>query len=391
MGSARRRMMMQVLGGGKEYIEFADPAVEQICATKWGDGVGLTYAQAAAVTSISNSVFSNNTSIASFDELQYFTGVTSWGGTTGSNGKGVFTGCSGLVSVTLPPNQTFLGNNAFRNCSNLETVDNADNVTTISEYCFHSCSKLSSIDLSSVTSIGLQAFRGSAGFELDAPNLSSIGQMAFYQSKLTKIVSLGSITSIPRDSNGSNGGCFNKCTSLTEAVLPSTLTSIGKYAFGGCTNLTTINLPSAIETLDDYVFKGDSKLEIEVNFPNLTSIGREVFYGTKITKAVFGKIVTLTGSSYGIFYNCKSLTYVDLPDTVTSIGQAAFRGCTSLTTLICRATAPPSLGSNALQNSPSSQKIYVPYGYGSTYRGTSGWSSYSSRINELNPDGTIPS
>lgn len=391
MSSARRRMMMQVLGGGKEYIEFVDPAVEAICIANWSsDGIGVTMQDAARVTSL-GTYFKNNSSIVSFDELEYFINATTWPvAGSGGNANGVFYNCTGLQSITLPDSIVTINNASFKSCSNLETVDGG-NITVVEQYAFHNCAKLKDIDLSKASSLGLMAFYKAGPIELNAPSLTTLGQGCFFNSKITKIVDLGSITSIPRDNNGSNGGCFNKCTSLTSVVLPDTLTYIGQYAFAGCSNLESINLPSSLTTLEDYVFSGDSKLSMEVYLPNVTSMAREVFRETKITKAVFGKLPSLAGSTYGVFYNCKSLTYVDLPDTITSIGQAAFRGCSALATLICRATTPPTLGSNVFLGNPSSQKIYVPNGYGNAYKSASGWSSYSSKIYELNPDGTIPS
>lgn len=78
------------------YIQFADPVVRQICATNWGDGVGITPAQAAAVTSQQfGTTFSQNSQITSFDELQYFTGLT-------SIPDQAFYQCSNLASIKIP-------------------------------------------------------------------------------------------------------------------------------------------------------------------------------------------------------------------------------------------------------------------------------------------------
>lgn len=390
MASTRRRLMMGT--GAKEYIEFVDPAVEAICIANWSsDGIGVTMQDAARVTSL-GTYFKNNSSIVSFDELEYFINATTWPVVgIGGNANGVFYNCSALQCVTLPNSITTINNASFKSCSNLETVDGGD-ITIVGEYAFHGCAKLKDIDLSKVTSLGLRAFVSAAPMELNVPSLTTLGQACFYSAKITKITSLGSITSIPADSGGSNGGCFNKCASLTSVVLPNTLTTIGQYGLANCTKLETVNLPTSLTTLGDYAFKGDTKLSIEVNLPNVTSMAREVFYGTAITKAIFGKITTLTGSSYGVFYNCKSLTYVDLPATITSIGQASFRNCSALTTIICRATTPPTLNtSNTFSGNPASQKIYVPNGYGNTYKAASGWSSYSSKIYELDANGNIPS
>ena len=86
---------------GEYYIRFACPAVAKICATQWGDGVGITRAQAAAVTDI-GTVFKNNTEITSFDELRFFTGIK-------KIGDGAFYGCTLLRSIIYPPGLSTIG------------------------------------------------------------------------------------------------------------------------------------------------------------------------------------------------------------------------------------------------------------------------------------------
>jgi len=111
----------------EEYIVFADPVVEQICATNWGDGVGITPSQAARVTSI-GFAFYGNTQITSFDEFQYFTGVT-------SVPNDAFSGCSNLASIIMPEGLTTLGWGAFSRAG-ITFADMPSTVTYISEDCF---------------------------------------------------------------------------------------------------------------------------------------------------------------------------------------------------------------------------------------------------------------
>ncbi|MBR4757667.1 MAG: hypothetical protein IK084_02555, partial [Bacteroidaceae bacterium] len=83
------------------------------------------------------------------------------------------------------------------------------------------------------------------------------------------------------------------------------------------------------------------------------------------------------------------------PSTTTSIGTNAFAGCTSLATVICRATTHPSIGTyfgydGTFSNNASGRKIYVPSGTGATYKAASGWSTYANDIYELDQNGNIP-
>lgn len=119
-------------------ISFADANVKALCVANWdtnGDGE-LCYEEAAAVTSLGN-VFHGNTTITSFDELQYFTGLTALGysmdGSTMLSPAYIpdnavalrlptFEGCTNLTSITLPENLTRIGTKVFAECSNLTSV-----------------------------------------------------------------------------------------------------------------------------------------------------------------------------------------------------------------------------------------------------------------------------
>ena len=132
------------------YMVFEDSTVGQICATNWGDGVGITRSQAAAVTSLGTK-FKSNTTITKFNELQYFTGV--------STTLDAFTGCTSLSEVTLPSTlTTFVG---FRGCSSLTSIVVPNSVTTIGDSALRECSALRNLEIGTgVLSIANAAFYG---------------------------------------------------------------------------------------------------------------------------------------------------------------------------------------------------------------------------------------
>lgn len=103
-------------GVPEAYIVFVDPTVEQICATNWGDGTGIKPSQAAQVTNSQlGTTFRNNTQITSFDELQYFTGLT-------QIPANAFNGCSSLLDITIPNTVTTIDNSALGTCSALQSL-----------------------------------------------------------------------------------------------------------------------------------------------------------------------------------------------------------------------------------------------------------------------------
>ncbi len=142
-------------------IRFADSAVEAICLDHWdtnGDGV-LSTTEAAVPTTVST-YFRGNTEITSFDELQYFTGLTSIYGNT-SSPYGAFAGCTALESVIIPSSVTNIGARAFNNCSSLKSLVIPNGVTTIGTYAFYGSGITGTLVVpSSVTSIGNYAFSG---------------------------------------------------------------------------------------------------------------------------------------------------------------------------------------------------------------------------------------
>lgn len=130
-------------------IDFADAAVKTICVDNWdtnGDGE-LSYAEAAAVTSIPYSTFAENTTITSFDEFQYFTGLTSLNYTEElDEGEydyfGTFYHCTNLTSIVLPPTLKTISVASFRECTSLSEITIPASVTNIQALAFLGCPQL---------------------------------------------------------------------------------------------------------------------------------------------------------------------------------------------------------------------------------------------------------
>ena len=173
-------------------------------------------------------------------------------------------------------------------------------------------------------------------------SVTSIGERAFYKcSRLTSVTIPNSVTSIGEYA-------FYYCTNLTSVTIGNSVTSIGKDAFNGCEGLKKVIVPD-IAAWCGIEFKGgeyanplyyarhlysDETTEItNLIIPNsVTSIGDGAFRHCRgLTSVTIGNSVTSIG--HGVFYNCRGLTSVTIGNSVTSIGNWAFYNCTGLTSV----------------------------------------------------------
>lgn len=128
---------------------------------------------------------------------------------------------------------------------------------------------------------------------------------------------------------------FRGCVNLREVNFPKSIRRIGRRAFADCPNLYRVDLPSCLKELDDGAFDGCSSLADVLtdggydDFPgNVTYIGKAAFRGTAIEYINLGFSNRIIGDL--AFSGCTSLTSVGLYNNVSSVGEYAFEGCSSL-------------------------------------------------------------
>ena len=166
--------------------------------------------------------------------------------------------------------------------------------------------------------------------------------------------------------NSIENDAFNDCSALTSIVIPNSVTFIGKGAFYGCSSLTSITIPSSITTIGGHAFLGCSSLSI-INIPNsVTFIGPHAFDTSYITSIK----VEATNTIYDSRDNCNAIIETAtntliigcqctiIPNSITSIGDNAFDGCSSLTNIIIPHSVTK-IGEFAFSDCPSLASIKV--------------------------------
>ena len=298
------------------------------------------------------------------------------GGT--SIGSYVFRGCSSLTSVTIPDSVTSIGRYAFQNCTSLTSITIPNSVTNIGGYAFYGCDSLASVTIgNSVTSIGEGAFAECNSLEhITLPFVGEkkdgTGETRFgyifetfdYSDNRYVPESLKSVVITGGASIG--GDAFWNCTSLTSITIPNSVTSIGYRAFRNCTSLTSIIIPSSVRSIGYYAFYACDSLASITFKGSVASIGHDAFdscdaleivdiasipgwagiefedetanplsngsalylSGELVLDLVFPVGVT-TIKQYA-FYNCSSITSVNLTHNMRTIGDQAFYGCDKL-------------------------------------------------------------
>ena len=278
-------------------------------------------------------------------------------------------------SVTIPETVTYdgttysvtsIGTRAFCDCSSLTSVTISNSVTSIGISAFQSCSSLTSVTIpNSVTSIGSQAF--------------------YLCSSLTSVTIPNSVTSI-------ESSAFSSCSSLTSINIPNSVTSIGSFAFHHCYSLTSVTIPNSVTSIGDRAFEYCSITSVTLTGPTIESfcqsptnkllfdaeaLGRRKIEvnDQEITDLIIPNSVTSIGD--GAFAGCSGLISITIPKSVTNIGNTAFSGCSGLTSITCEAETPPTVGQYAFDGVPTSIPVYVPCGCVWAYGAASGWNSFT--------------
>ena len=234
-----------------------------------------------------------------------------------------FYNSTNVEKLILPNTLTTIGKSMFTASKQLKYVIIPNGVTAIEDEAFNGCRALTSIEIpASVQTIGMGAFWNSP---LETVTFGKDSQLEVIKDIFSSECCITSIV-IPANVKMIEARAFKGCSSLKTVTFEkgSQLKTIGgnynnpnyNGAFSDCTALTSIEIPASVETIEKVAFSGCSKLAT-VTFEK----------GSQL-KSIGG------GKSLGAFMDCTALTSIEIPASVETIEAAAFSGCSSLKTVI---------------------------------------------------------
>jgi len=318
---------------------------------------------------------------------------------------GYYHGCTALQEVVLPESFTELGNffslyypyGTFEGCTSLTSINIPKHTKVIAARTFYGCSSLKVDFPDDIEYVGDSAFVGcnftstslTIPYHEESEYYDPVGIGAFFNTNLLTLIynaknfvdcSLGgckslkklivgpqveSITStlgdgeglesITVDPNNSLYDSRENCNAIINtagnelvagfsvSTIPSSVESIGYWAFKNCAGLKHIEFPSSLKRVDRDAFAG-SGLE-EVTIPASIDWGESIFQECHQLKSVTLP-EGLTVIPFSMFEKCDALESVTIPSTMKDIGKMAFYGCTSLKSVKSLAQDAPKMRDN---------------------------------------------
>ena len=327
-----------------------------------------------------------------------------------SIGDEVFMNCTNLKSATIGTNVKTIGHSAFMNCPKLEAIAIPNSVTALGHSAFKECYLLSNVTIGT----GLTAladdtfsadnFRGNTGSikSITIPgNVKIIGKNAFtMQSQLTSVTLSNGVSNIGERA-------FYFCQKLTTITLPNSVEAINKEAFANCTSLPRITIPGSVKNIGESAFVGCPLTEVAFS-EGIESIDTEAFYGAPIENLILPDSLKIIGESafrsrswesggvlksvtfgngleriedYAFTDQFKLVEPIIIPDSVTFIGECAFRNHNAKEIVVGRSVKELGWQAFSSQNNSADIKAtfrmkeipeFLPCDGTTAYRGTKG-------------------
>lgn len=347
------------------------------------------------VEQIGNSCFTNCTSLQFSKLPDLLTTI----------GDYAFMGCTSQTEFTLPQLLTSIGKSAFVNCHSLTYIGLPDSLESIGDYAFQDCAALENIAettlidpidpsvsypyFRNLKSVGKNAFNGTAWMDMQPDGVVYLCNAAVaFKGTIPEdaTVRLMDGTTVLADGLLQKKGLMQKIilpdsvqyignyalqnTGLTEITLPQDLRSIGNFALSN-TSLSEIHIPFHTESISQNFASGCSELEtitVAEDNPHFTCYDG-VLYNAELTQFITApKMIrqcripdTVTSLPQGAFYGCTALESVTLPENLETMGPHCFMKCSALQSI----TLPASLKKvdfSTFEDCTSLEKVHFSYG-----------------------------
>jgi hypothetical protein len=375
-----------------QIITFADATVKALCVAKWdtnGDGE-LSQIEAMAVKDLGDT-FCGNSTITTFNELQYFTGLTSIGKGSKLSLKEIpFWAHISEWGLQAPKRNTITPKWAIGESTDIPYGDPSVNAfADLSEY-----AKLivtfsegvprillnRDVDEGQWNEVESQShlidntragwsdrYFTTNGNMITVDLKQLVNDKGFAHLHASKganweNVTITSMIVVTDDSPASGNNItaeeamgFSYCSSLSSITIPANVNIIGDYAFLGCSGLSSLNIPNSVTFIGDHAFSGCSGLTSEEIPNSVISIGDYAFNG------------------------CSGLTSVNISSSVANIGNKAFYGCSGLKSVTSQIKTPFAIDNSCFSTNNATwtlATLFVPADTKSLYKATDGWKNF---------------
>lgn len=252
-------------------------------------------------------------------------------------GDGAFIDCVSLITVSLPFGITSIGQGAFNGCTSLTTINIPASVTSVGESALVNCIALKNVNIEDLGAWSNLSGRAAIQYVYGASHSINL----YVDGEIVKDIDLpASVTEIP-------DGLFRYFETMKTLSIPLGVTAIGRQAFDGCLSLEKISFAGTLDEWYD-IHKGEKWMG-ETPLVHCTDGEIELFYNDYKITLSDGTIKDVNWISFDdkqnvvscqindyveyisdTFRGFTSLVSVDIPKSVTFIGNSAFDGCTSL-------------------------------------------------------------
>ena len=248
--------------------------------------------------------------------------------------QNMFGNCVSLYDVTFAENITYLPASMFSGATSLKHIEIPDSVDALTTAdAVFADSGLESIDLGGLTEIPESMFEKAANLKtIDFNGIKSIGKTAFKgANSLAAELDLSTVTSIGEDA-------FIDIPTIERVTLSGSLATLASGAFEGCVSLATVDVYNA-----DAQTSTNNPVGVVTLPDSITTLGASVFMETAIREVTIPRSVTklhtaakttsTSSPASSLFEACKQLEKVVLHDALEVIGASTFEGCSALKTI----------------------------------------------------------